>query len=131
VVDALGVQATTLRHASRELSTSLEEFAHPKTGALPRVNEALRWMKTDLQNAGDHVRGQMNGLGKELYRTIAVFCFCAMVIGLLAGILYQRWLDAPAAQPQELNAPTAQSAPASVAPRPNKHRQQENGAGQK
>jgi hypothetical protein len=24
-----------------------------KTGALPRVNDVLRWMKSDLQNAGD------------------------------------------------------------------------------
>ena len=30
--------------------------------------------ETDLQNAGEHIRAQMNGLGKELYRTIVVLC---------------------------------------------------------
>lgn len=128
VVDAIGVQAATLRHASKDLSAALNEFAH---GAVPRINEVLRWMKSDLQNAGDHIREQMNGLGKELYRTIAILCFGAMVIGLLAGILYQRWMDAPL--PAQPSAPAVQSAPppASPAPQPNhKKRPQSNVPGQ-
>ena len=56
VAEAIGVQATTLRHVSKELSAALDEFAHPRTGIMPRVNDALRWMKSDLQNAGDHIR---------------------------------------------------------------------------
>jgi hypothetical protein len=56
--------------------------------------------------AGDHIRAQMNGLGKELVpRTIAVLCFWSMVIGLLAGILYQRWMDAQLPQPAQPSAP--------------------------
>jgi hypothetical protein len=120
VADAIGVQATALRHASEDLSAALDEFAHPRTGVVARVNDVLRWMKSDLENAGDHIRAQMNGLGKELYRTIAVLCLGAMVIGLLSGILYQRWMDKPVPQPAQPAAPTIQSAPPSVTtPQPN------------
>ena len=45
VADAMNVQATTLRHTSKELTTALNEFAHPKNGVMARVNEVLRWMK--------------------------------------------------------------------------------------
>jgi hypothetical protein len=132
VADAISVQATTLRHASKELSAALDEFAHPRTGVVPRVNEAIRWMKCDLQNAGDHIRAQMNGLGKELYRTIAILCLGAMVIGLVAGSLYQRWMDKPLPQPAQPSAPAVQSArPSSTTPLPNhKKRPQPNAPGQ-
>jgi hypothetical protein len=119
VADAIGVQATTLRHASKDLSAALDEFAHPRTGAVPRVNDVLRWVKADLQNAGDHIRAQMNGLGKELYRTIAVLCFGAMLIGLFGGMLYQRWMDTPVRQPAQPSAPTIQSPPSPAPPSPN------------
>ncbi len=120
VADAIGVQATALRHASKDLSGALDEFAHPKNGAVPRVNEVLRWMKADLQNAGDHIRAQMNGLGKELYRTMAVLCLGAMVIGILAGILYQRWMDAPPVPPpQQVQSTVPSVVPPSAAPQPN------------
>lgn len=111
VTDAIGAQATTLRQSSKDLSAALNEFAHPRNGAVARINDALRWMKGDLQNAGDHIRVQMNGLGRELYRTIGVLCFGAMVIGLLAGILYQRWIDAPPVPLQHPTAPAVRSAP--------------------
>jgi len=78
---------------------------------MARVNEVLRWMKADLQNAGEHIRAQMNGLGKELYRTIVVLCCAAIMIGLFAGMLYQRWVDAPLSQPAQPPAPAVQSAP--------------------
>jgi hypothetical protein len=113
VADAMNVQATTLRHTSKELTTALNEFAHPKNGAMARVNEVLRWMKADLQNAGEHIRAQMNGLGKELYRTIVVLCCAAIMIGLFAGMLYQRWADASSLQPGYRPAASAQSAPTS------------------
>jgi hypothetical protein len=104
VAEAIGAQATTLRHASKELSAALDDFANPRTGVVPRVNEALRLMKSNLQNAGDHIRAQMNGLGKELYRTIAVLCVGALGIGFVVGILYHRWITAPAELPKQ---PTA------------------------
>jgi len=95
VAEAIGVQATTLRHASKELSAAVDEFANSRTGVVPRVNEALRSMKSNLENAGDHIRAQMNGLGKELYRTIAVLCVGALGIGFVMGIFYHRWITAP------------------------------------
>jgi hypothetical protein len=110
VANAIGVQATTLRHTSKELSAALGEFAHPQTGAAPRVKEALSWMKADLKNAADHVRVQMNGLGRELWRTIAILCFGVLAIGFLLGILYHGWTDPPAQAPQP-SAPTTQSVP--------------------
>jgi hypothetical protein len=116
VADAIGVQATALRHASKDLSGALDEFAHPKNGAVPRVNEVLRWMKADLQNAGDQIRAQMNGLGKELYRTIAILCLGAMVIGVLAGILYQRWMDAPPVPPRQQAVSAVPSSPPTPEP---------------
>jgi len=101
VAEAISVQATTLRHASKELSAAVDGFANPRTGAVPRVNEALGLMKSNLQNAGDHIRAQMNGLGKELYRTIAVLCVGAMGIGFAMGILYHRWITAPVELPKQ------------------------------
>jgi hypothetical protein len=118
VADAIAVQAKTLHQASKELSAAAAEFAHPRTGAVPRINEVLRWMKDDLKNAADHIRAQMNGLGKELYRTIAVFCFGTLVIGFVGGTLYQRWMDAPISQSQRPTA-TVQSAPPIATPQPN------------
>jgi hypothetical protein len=101
VAEAIGVQATTLRHASEELSAVLDDFANPRTGVVPRVNEALRSMKSNLQNAGDHIRVQMNGLGKELYRTIAVLCVGALGVGFVMGILYHRWIAGPIESPKQ------------------------------
>jgi hypothetical protein len=95
VADAIGVETKSLRQASKELSAALEEFAHPRTGAVARVNETLAWMKADLKNAADHIRAQMNGLTKDLNRTITVFCLAALTIGFFIGILYHRWINAP------------------------------------
>ncbi len=101
VAEAIGVQATTLRRVSKELSVALDDFANPRTGVMPRVNEALQSMKSNLQNAGDHIRAQLNGLGKELYRTIAVFCVGALGVGFLMGILYHSWITAPVELPKQ------------------------------
>lgn len=92
---AMTVQASELRQASQKLSVALDEFSHPKIGAAPRVQETLSWMKADLKNASDHVRAQMEGLGKELWRTIAVLCTGGLGIGFVLGILYYRWMSAP------------------------------------
>jgi len=115
VAEAIGVQTKRLRHTSKELSAVLDEFGNPRNGAVPRVNEALTWMKADLKNAADHVRVQMNGLGRELWRTIAVLCFGSLVIGFFIGMLYHRWIDSPV-QPSQPSAPTVQSAPPSSSP---------------
>ena len=53
---------------------ALEEFADPTNGAASQVKETLSSMKADLKSAADRIRGQMNGLGRQLYETIAVFC---------------------------------------------------------
>ena len=123
VAEAIGVQATTLRQASKELSAALDEFANPRTGAALHVNEALRSMKTNLQNAGDHIRAQMNGLGNELYRAIAVLCVGALGIGFVAGILYHRWVTAPVESPKPPAVSVQTSPRPAVAPpaTPRKH----------
>jgi len=119
MVHGIGVHATTLRHTSKELSAVLDEFGHSTNGAVPRVNKALSSMKADLKNAADHIRVQMDGLGKELWRTIAIICFGTLVIGFCIGMLYQRWLDSPV-QPSPPSAPAAQSAPPPAStPQPN------------
>ena len=96
----------------------LDEFGHSTNGAVPRVNKALSSMKADLKNASDHVRVQMDGLGKELWRTIAILCFGSLVIGIFIGILYRGWIDSPV-QPSQPSAPAVQSAPPSAAPQAN------------
>jgi hypothetical protein len=110
MVHGIGVHATTLRHTSKELSAVLDEFGHSTNGAVPRVNKALSSMKADLKNAADHVRVQMDGLGKELWRTVAILCLGTLVIGIFIGMLYQRWIDSPL-QPLQPSAPTVQLAP--------------------
>ena len=117
VAHAIGVQARTLHLTSKELSVVLGEFGDPKNGAVPRVHEALTWMKADLKNAADHVRVEMNGLGKELWRTIAILCLGALMIGFFMGTLYHRWIDSPV-QSQQSSAPTVQSGPPPFASTP-------------
>ncbi len=94
--DSIGVQVKTLRQASGQLSGVLDDFTRMRTGEVPRMKSVLSDMTGDLKNAADHVRMQMNGLGNELWRTIGVLCFGALVAGILIGLLYQRWRDAPA-----------------------------------
>ena len=110
VADAMRVQATTLRNTTNALSIVVSEFAHPQNGAGPRVNETLSRMKVNLDNAADHVRVQMTGLGKELWRSIAVMCGGTLVIGFLLGMLYYRWIDTSGHSPQP-SAPPTQAAP--------------------
>lgn len=131
VADAMSAQAKSLLHASKEFSTALDEFAHPRDGAVARVNDLLRRMKADLHNAGDHIRAQMDGLGKEIYQTIAVLCMGALLIGLAAGILYQRWIDRPLLKPAQPTAPAVESArPSSPQSQPKyKKRTQSNALG--
>jgi hypothetical protein len=123
VTEAIGAQAATMRRASKQLSDALGEFADPTSGAVPRVKETLSSMKANLESAADHIRTQMNGLGRQLYETIAVFCIAALIIGFFTGIFYERWLDTPA-QP-ESGMPAVQSispssSPATPAPSHNK-----------
>jgi hypothetical protein len=97
----------------------LDEFGHPTNGAVPRVNKALSSMKAELKNTADHVRVQINGLGRELWQTVAILCLGTLVIGIFIGMLYQRWIDSPV-QPLPSSAPAAQSAsPTASTPRPN------------
>jgi hypothetical protein len=116
VAEAISVQATTLRHASKELAAALDDFADPRTGVFPRINEALRSMKSNLQNAGDHIRAQMSGLGKELYRTIAVLCAGALGVGFVMGILYHSWITAPGELQKQPAASVQVSPPPSSVP---------------
>ena len=124
--NSIAAQVTTLRQASKELSGALSEFAHPTNGAVPRVNKAISSMNADLKNAADHERVQMNGLGKELWRTIAILCFATLVAGFGMGTLYHRWIDA--AQVSAVpSAPVLKSAPPSAsegAPKNHKKRAQ-------
>jgi hypothetical protein len=123
VAEAIAVEATTLRQASKEFSAALHEFANPRTGAIPHVHEAVRSMKANLQNAGDHIRAQMNGLGKELYRAIAVLCVGALGIGFVMGILYYRWITTPAELPKQPAAAVQDSPqPSSTTPAPTRKR---------
>ena len=122
VADAMGAQAKSLRQASKELSTALDGFAHPKDGAVARANDVLRRMKADLHNAGEHIRAQVDELGKELYWTIAVLCLGALLTGLAAGVVYQRWIDRPLLIPAQPSAPAVQSAPSSSPPSQPKHK---------
>lgn len=109
LADAMTVQASGLRQASKQLSAALDEFSHPKTGAAVRVQETLSWMKADLKNAADHVRAQMAGLGKELWRTVAVFTAGGIALGFVMGILYYRWITAPVEGPQSPTPAAVQS----------------------
>ena len=95
LADTMKAQAIGLRQASQQLSVALDEFSHPKTGAVPHVQQMLSSMKADLKNATDHVRAQIQGLGKELWRSVAVLCLGALCVGFVLGILYHRWINAP------------------------------------
>lgn len=95
VAKAMAVQSATLCKTSKDLAGLLTDLADSRTGVLPRVNDVLRRMNSDFHNAADHVRAQMNGLGRELYRTIAVLCLGATMIGFVAGMLYQRFIGVP------------------------------------
>jgi hypothetical protein len=75
-------------------------------------------------NAADHVRMQMNGLGNELWRTIAVLCFGALVVGILMGLLYQRWRDAPVVPSSTLSPALVVQPAAPPQPAPEHHASQ-------
>ena len=117
VADAIRVQASGLQKASKELSTALDGFSHPRHGAVPVLNNAITSMKTDLGNAADHIRAQMNGLGKELWRSVAVLVAGGVGIGFLLAILYYRWISSPV-EPAPAAAPQVQSAPATPSLKP-------------
>jgi hypothetical protein len=122
VAEAIGVQATALRNASKHLSAAVDDFANPRTGIVPHVNEAVRSMKSNLENAADHIRAQMNGLGKELYRTIGVLCVGALGIGFVLGMLYYRWITAPVELPKQSAAVVQTSPqPSATPPSPQRH----------
>ena len=113
VADAVGTHATRLRAAGDELSSAVQDFADPRFGAARGVNDAVSQMKDNLSNACDHVRAEMNGLGRELYRTIAVLCLAGLIGGFFIGILYDRWIHPTVAASQ-----TVEAAPAATAPQP-------------
>ena len=100
IADTISGQTIAIRNTSKALAGVIGEFAHSKNGAVPQVNEALSGMKADLKNAADHVRAQMNGLGKELWRSISVLCCGTFVVGILVGMLYYRWIEPPVQPPQ-------------------------------
>ena len=117
VADAIRVQAAGLSKASKELSIALDEFSHPRHGAVPLLKDAISSMKANLGNAADHIRAQMSGLGKELWRTIAVLFAAGVCVGVLITMLYYRWISSPV-EPASAAAPQVQSAPAPTPVKP-------------
>ena len=95
LAEGIKAQATGLRQASQQLSVALDQFSNPKTGAVPHVQQTLSSIKSDVKNAADHVRAQIQGLGKELWRSVAVLCLGALGMGFVLGILYYRWINPP------------------------------------
>jgi hypothetical protein len=41
------------------------------------------------------VRAMMGGLGKELWRSVAILCVAAIVVGFFLGVLYRSSRDQP------------------------------------
>lgn len=120
VAEAMSVQTTTLRNTNKALSAVVSEFAHPQTGVVARLNQALSRMRANLENGADHVRAQMCELGKELWKSIAVLCGGSLVIGFLSGMLYQQWKDD---SPEKVQQPAVSAdqtaAPQSLTPKSN------------
>ena len=83
----IGIHASTLTAASKQLSSALLQFSDPNTGACHRLQTALSSMYTDLNNAADHVRSVTRTLRQELFTALVVLCLGAGVIGFLLGIL--------------------------------------------
>jgi hypothetical protein len=102
IADAIGVQAAGLRKASEDLSTALDDFSHPRHGAVPIVNNALASMKANIDNAADRIRAQMDWLRKDWRGTMAVACASCVALGFVLGILYYRWITF-AYEPQTVN----------------------------
>jgi hypothetical protein len=59
----------------------------------------------------------MSGLGKELWRTIAVLCAAGVCVGVLITMLYYRWISSPV-EPASAAAPQVQSAPVTTPVKP-------------
>jgi hypothetical protein len=116
LADAIGVQAAGLRKASNELSKSLDDFSHPRHGAVPLVNNALASMKANTDNAADHIRAQMNALRHELRGLMAVVAAGTLVLGFVLGILYYRWISSPIPSETAVT-PQIESAPLPPQPR--------------
>ena len=95
LADAVTVQVVGLRKASKELSTALDEFSHPRHGAVPVLNNGLASMKANIDNATDHIRAQMNRLKNDLWRMMAVVGAICVAGGFLLGIFYYRWITSP------------------------------------
>ena len=95
LADAITVQVAGLRKASKELSAALDDFSHPRHGAVPVLNNALASMKANIDNAADHIRAQMNRLRNDLRGTMAVACAICVAGGFLLGIFYYRWITSP------------------------------------
>jgi hypothetical protein len=113
LADAISAQAAGLRKAGKELSVALDDFSSPRHGAVPVLNKELASMKTNLGNAADHIRVQMNGLGKELWRSMAVVSAGTLAVGFIAGILYHQWITSPVVPPSA-SIPQVQVPPSSV-----------------
>jgi hypothetical protein len=110
LADAIAVQAAGLRKTGKELSVALDEFSSPRHGAVPLLNKELASMKTNLGNAADHIQVQMNGLGKELWRSMAVVSAGTLAVGFIGGILYHQWITSPV-EPPAASTPQVQVAP--------------------
>jgi hypothetical protein len=116
LADAIGVQAAGLRKASNELSKSLDDFAHPRHGAVTVVNNALASMKANTDNAADHIRAQMNALRDEVRGLMAVVSAGTLALGFVLGILYYRWITSPIPSPSTVT-PQVESAPVPAQPK--------------
>ncbi len=108
VADAIGVQATTLRDASKALSAALDEFATPenwRSAARQRCAPLGERRPAECRGSYSHADKRT---GERIITDYCDPCLGAMVIGLLASILYQRWMDAPLSKAAQANAPGQQ-----------------------
>ena len=112
---ALAAVATDMKRVSGEFAQATQKLEDTYDGAVRRAQDAVADLHSTASQATDRVRRaseELSSVFQREYRwSVYTLSALALVIGIILGIIYQRWLDQPLPDPDVQNVQPQQTAP--------------------
>ena len=112
---ALAVIADEMKKTTGGFAQAARAIGDIHRSAAGQARKAIDDLQSTISHAADTARRSAVELSTSFQRefqwTLYALSGLALVIGLVLGALYQRWIDEPQAAPKAADAPAAQPAP--------------------
>jgi hypothetical protein len=112
---ALAIVATNMKRVSGEFAQATQKLEDTYNGAVRRAQQAVADLHSTASHATDRVRiaaEELSAVFQREYRwSVYTLSALALVVGIVLGIFFQRWLDQPLCSPDVRTMQPQQMAP--------------------